>query len=158
MQFQGHLEPTRIYDYSIVSGGAARITIDVSVFGRAPTAIDFQIDTGADVTVISPDDALVMLGSSYMTLDFSRDARSVSAIGVGGLARRVVRDATLQLRSTTAERWWLNLPVLIAEPRPRGTADIGNWGLPSLLGRDFLRHFRLELIYGDTPQVLLKTL
>ena len=158
MQFQGHLEPTRIYDYSIVSGGAARMMIGVSISDRAPVAVDFQIDTGADVTVISPNDAIVILGSSYLTLNFSRDARLVSAIGVGGTARRVVRDATLHLESTEGNPWRIVLPILIAEPVPRAPSRSGNWQLPSLLGRDFLRHFRLELSYGDAPQVLLEPL
>ncbi len=64
----------------------------------------------------------------------------------------------MQLRSTTDELWRVDLPVLIAEPQPVLPSDAGNWGLPSLLGRDFLRHFRLELTYGDSPSVLLDTL
>ena len=158
MQFRGYLKPTQIYAHSIVSGGSAHIEIDIAIAGQMPGSIRFLIDTGADVTVIHPTDAARLLRGEFFALDFLRDTRLVDASGIGGIAKRVVRDATLHLESTEGNHWRITLPILIAEPVPRTSPNTGNWQLPSLLGRDFLRHFRFELVYGDAPQVLLETL
>lgn len=158
MQFRGYLKPTQIYAHSIVSGGSAHIEIGIAIAGQVLGSIHFLIDTGADVTVIHPTDAARVLRGDFFALDFLRDTHLVDASGVGGIAKRVVRDATLHVESTEGDPWQISLPILIAEPVPRAPPDTGNWRLPSLLGRDFLRHFRLELIYGDAPQVLLETL
>ena len=50
------------------------------------------------------------------------------------------------------------MPILFARPTPVEPGDHGNWRLPSLLGRDFLRHFRLELLCGEQRRVALETL
>ena len=50
------------------------------------------------------------------------------------------------------------MPILIARPEPAEPGDHGNWRLPSLLGRDFLRHFRFELFCGERREAALETL
>ena len=71
---------------------------------------------------------------------------------------RVVRDATLGIISNDREPYFLRMRILIAEPTQSAPRGDGNWQLPSVLGRDFLRHFRLELLCGDARRVILETL
>ncbi len=62
-------------------------------------------------------------------------------------------EAQLTLRSDEGQ-YRLSQRVVIPPPANR----ILPRSLPSLLGRDVLRHFRLELTYGGAPSVLLETL
>ena len=91
-------------------------------------------------------------------IDFDHDPRRTPGLGVGGTADRVVRNATLTLRSEDRRLHPIDMPILIARPTPGEPGDHGNWRLPSLLGRDFLRHFRLELLCGEQRRVMLESL
>ena len=64
----------------------------------------------------------------------------------------------LTLNSVNDEMYRIDMPILIACPTPVNPGDHGNWRLPSLLGRDFLRHFRLELLCGEQRRVTLESL
>ena len=79
-------------------------------------------------------------------------------MGVGVGVDRVVHDATLTLRSVEDETYPMEMPILIARPALAEPGDHGNWRLPSLLGRDFLRHFRFELLCGERREAALETL
>ena len=120
--------------------------------------VSFLIDTGSDGTVLHPADAQALLGRRLHQIDFQRDTRRVAGFGVGGAADRVARDASLTLSSANGETYAIDMPILIARPTPAEPGDHGNWRLPSLLGRDFLRRFRLELLCGDRRQITLDTL
>ena len=120
--------------------------------------VRFLIDTGADATVLHPRDAYRLLGDELHRIDFGRDPYHIAGLGVGGGAERVVRDATLTLRSVDGETYPMEMPILIARPTPAEPGDHGNWRLPSLLGRDFLRHFRFELFCGTRREAVLETL
>ena len=120
--------------------------------------IAFLIDTGADATVLHPTDAYRLFRGDLRTIDFDRDPRRVPGLGVGGAVDRVVRDATLTLRSEDHRLHPIEMPILIARPIPSEPGEHGNWRLPSLLGRDFLRHFRLELLCGEERRVMLESL
>ena len=157
MRFLGYVHPTRSLPHSIVSGGAPRIQIRVALDGRGER-VPFLIDTGTDATVLHPRDAQRILGDSLQQIDFERDARRFAGFGVGGAVDRVVRDATLTLSSVENETYTIEMPILIARPTPAEPGDHGNWRLPSLLGRDFLRRFRLELLCGDRRELTLETL
>ena len=157
MQFRVTVRETRTLPHAIVSGGEALIEVLVATDGRQGT-IPFMIDTGADVTVLSPSDSLRVLRDDAFAIDFARDPRRLQIQGIGGGAQYVVRHAVLTLYSTEGERHSLAMPVLIAEPAPPRLAEPGPPQPPSVLGRDFLRHFHLELRCGDQRRALLETL
>ena len=133
------------------------ILIWVSLGGRT-VDVRFLIDTGTDATVLHPTDADRLLGDDLRRIDFDRDLFRVAGLGVGGVADRVTRDAVLTLNAVNDELYRIEMPILIAHPTPAEPGEHGNWRLPSLLGRDFLRHFRLELLCGDRRQLTLETL
>ena len=157
MRFEGVVRPSRRLRHSMVSGGSPRILVRLSLGGRSGD-LWFLIDTGADATVVHPRDAQRFLGDSLQRIDFGRDPYRAAGLGVGGGADRVVRDATLTLRSVDDEVYAMEMPILIARPAPAESGDHGNWRLPSLLGRDFLRHFRFELFCGERREAALETL
>ena len=157
MRFHGFVHPTRSQGHAIVSGGAPLIRVTVALNDRADDA-RFLIDTGADATVLHPTDAHSILGADLYTIDFDHDPHHTTGEGVGGTVDRVVRDATLTLQSEDGRLHSIEMPILIARPTPTEPGEHGNWRLPSLLGRDFLRHFRLELLCGGRRQLTLETL
>ena len=141
----------------MISGGAPLIQIAVALEDRSDD-IWFLIDTGADATVLHPADAQSLLGDGLRRIDFERDPYRAAGVGVGGGVDRVVREATLMLRSVDDETYPMEMPILIARPTPAEPGDHGNWRLPSLLGRDFLRHFRFELLCGQRREAALEIL
>ena len=157
MRFHGDVRPTRRLQHSMVSGGAPLIQIEVALEGRSAD-VSFLIDTGADATVLHPTDARSLLRGGLHRISFEGDSRRVVGLGVGGAADRVVRDVTLTLRSVDGEPYAVEMPILIARPTPAEPGDHGNWRLPSLLGRDFLRHFCFELFCGERREAALETL
>ena len=158
MRFRGYVHPTSSLPHSITSGGAALIRIWVALEEGPIREITFLIDTGSDGSVLHPADAQSLLGGNLHRIDFGGDSRRVAGLGVGGAVDRVARDAALILNSADGETYSLEMPILIARPIPSEPGEHGNWRLPSLLGRDFLRHFRLELLCGDRRRVVLETL
>ena len=157
MRFRGWVSDQQVFPYSVVSGGAAYINVVVSTERRAER-MRFLIDTGADATVLSPLDSWFVMGDRLLSVDFARDPRSVRSRGVGGGAQAIIRDATLTLRSTDGDLYPVDMPVLIAEPDPAIRTAPSASLLPSLLGRDFLRRFHLNLACGDPRSVALETL
>ena len=157
MEFRVTVRESRTLPHAIVSGGEALIEVLVATDGRQGT-IPFMIDTGADVTVLSPADSLRVLRDDAFAIDFINDPRILHIMGIGGGARHVVRDAVLTLYSTEGERHSIAMPILIAEPAPPRLAELGPPQPPSVLGRDFLRHFHLELRCGDQRRARLETL
>ena len=133
------------------------ILIWVSLGGQS-VDVRFLIDTGTDATVLHPPDAKRILSNDLHQIDFDHDPHRTTGEGVGGAVDRVARDATLSLRSEDRRFYPIEMPILIARPTPAEPGDHGNWRLPSLLGRDFLRRFRLELLCGQQRRVTLESL
>jgi predicted aspartyl protease len=101
---------------------------------RIAAFVSFLVDTGADFSAIHPEDAHIL------GVDFLRDfAGAVPAVvgGVGGTAREFRETAILIFRHISGERDELLLELGVASP------SASNRGLPSLLGRDALKHYRL---------------
>ena len=157
MQFRGVIRPSRRLPHGIVSGGAPLLKVQLAVAGRRDD-IWFLIDTGTDATVLHPADAQSLLAGDLQRIDFGSDPYRAAGLGVGGGVDRVVRDAMLTLRSVDGEIYSMEMPILIARPMPAEPGDHGNWRLPSLLGRDFLRHFRFELFCGERREATIETL
>ena len=157
MRFRGYVHPTRALPHSVVSGGAPLIKVSLALQGRSDD-VRFLIDSGSDATILHPTDAQSFLADDLYRIDFERDPRRIAGMGVGGAADRVVRDATLTLRAVDEATYTISMPILIARPTSAEPGDHGNWRLPSLLGRDFLRHFRFELFCGERREAAIETL
>lgn len=153
MRFRGTFLREPSLPGGIVSAGEPAIDILVEA-GVRRALIRFNIDTGATVTILSPDEAAALLGVEYELLDFRSDPRRIAINTYGGVQVGVARDARLTFSSDNAD---VDIHIPIAIPPPPDDR-IAPRPLPSLLGRDVLRHFRLELTYGETPSVLLETI
>ena len=120
----------------------ARLEIDCSLPMVSPIAetIDFLIDTGSISTTLHPRD---MIRSFHLTRGElaapERWNRSRTGIGIGGRVMEFIEAAQLRLRRDDGTLRTFEHDVLIAQL----TSE--NEYLPSLLGWDVLRHFRLTL-------------
>ena len=117
-----------IIGYFALAGATRRpfIRCDVSIPAYpdiAPTSIEFVVDTGSDMTALSPDDA-DSLGLRTVTLDLGQ---TIGGVGSEFSTRVVESRITVQDYSTLH---LLHIPE-VSHP------------MPSLLGRDFLRDFAL---------------
>lgn len=157
MRFIGNVRQLRSLPHSILSGGEAEFEVSVSV-AENQDLVRFVIDTGAEVTVLGPDAALSVLGPAALDIDSAHDPRSLRLLGIGGGAHHIVRDAELILHSSEGERYSVEMPILLAEPHLPGRSDLRAPQPPSLLGRDFLRRFHLELLCGEPRRAVLETL
>ena len=152
MKFHGVVRAAGNGAPGVETVGAPAITVQVEVLGRS-TAVQFDIDTGSAVTILSDADASRLLGVEHGLLEFHADAQRIGLRGLAGLTAGNMLEARLTLRGDEG-RYSLSQRIVIAPPVSRFAPR----PLPSLLGRDVLRHFRLELIYGEAPSVLLKRL
>ena len=118
-------------------------------------AIEFLLDTGASGTVIHPRDAIV-LWDEYLAHDFERDETRREARGVGGAAERIVRNARIAFVTADGERDEIQLAISVARLVAPNAAlgQPGNLNLPSLLGRDVLNYYRVE-VDGPALSVML---
>lgn len=133
----------------------ADITVHEVGFGLgvAHGRVSFLIDSGADRTSLTPDDASRLFGAHYFELNVADDPGLIGLSGVGrGLAPHIVREAELALYRDAGGVGIFELDILIAAPPPPGPDWISP--LPSLLGRDILEHLDLHLSYNP-PSVSL---
>lgn len=121
----------------------------VQELGIAESVV-FELDTGADRTVISDGDAL------RMGIDCSQLDSGVPALGVGGVApTRILKNALLIFIS---DGWLIvkgmkKLEVLVHETDDPNLQQV-LLAIPSLLGRDVLgKKFKLE---SDGKNVVLE--
>jgi hypothetical protein len=103
---------------------------------------DFLIDTGADVTLLAPTDAL------RLGIDTEQLPAGPPSTGVGGIMPTVYANATITLGEQA-----YSIPLRILAPRVRAQRRaLGR--IPSLVGRDILSHFAL-FFEERTERVLL---
>ena len=103
--------------------------------------ISFLVDTGADRTMIMPDD------SKRSGVDFGQLTGNLSIGGVSGPMRTFVEHATVVFADPKVALYVYNLDILIAPDHP----DVSK--TPSLLGRDILDRWRMT--YDPTRDRLL---
>ena len=126
-----------------VEGGLAWVDLRVNVpaLSRQWMPIPFLVDTGSTQSVIVPEDALVLgvdAGSLFP------DPRSRVMPGFGGSLRFITTMA--ELRSDVRGEEQPNsyqVALGIVEPGP------GVRNRPSVLGMDFLRHFRVTISVAE---------
>ena len=74
---------------------AAHVSAQVMIGGRL-VGVDFVIDSGADYSVLGPEDALDVFGPAYLSLDFADPDTSLELSGVGGgVTRLLLRELPL---------------------------------------------------------------
>ena len=132
---------------------AAYVDADVAIDGNS-ASIGMLIDTGSDITTLGPEDALAILGWSYLEIDFTDPTTHLDLTGVGS-AGATIRDALVVFTDEAQQQLVVPVILAIAEPDPRVPGAHGNWLMPSLLGRDVLQFFDLQLGYHP-PSVVLE--
>ena len=102
--------------------------------------IDFLLDTGADATVLHPQDALFRVGIDPTTLDRPDLWPNRQPMGgVGGAGECYIHPAHYAFRHDDGRLQTLSREICIARP------DNANQTLESLLGWDVLQQFRVSL-------------
>ncbi len=122
-----------------------RMSVVVPEFGPIAARFPFIVDTGATATVIHARDALFFFGLSPADLDSSMWTNAITVGGVGGSMLCKESSATFAFQNDDGTIDKIEGTVLIG--------DMRSAGLPSLLGRDLLRLFHLE-IHGDESVAL----
>ena len=126
-------------------------------FGGRAWRVPFMLDTGADVTILQPRNAFLILRDDLFEIDFSDEATSVNVGGVGvGSTRCVVTMTRYSFPTNQGRHFAIDAPILIAEPVPFRESREGNWSRPSTLGRDILHRVGFRLDYRATDPVLLE--
>jgi hypothetical protein len=149
-RFPGYLREVRARVHpDLVVTSRPRINVVVS-FGRGRLRVPFLIDTGADFTILQPDDArqLLRLSQQGSAEPGGSDALTISGIG-SSMEPTTVHRVGLRFIDDHSEAYWFPQSILFADhPSSR------RWNVPSVLGRDVLRRFDLNLSY-DPPSVSL---
>ena len=102
----------------------------------SPERVKLLVDTGASRSVLQPADVR-RIGASPEQI--SADPRTEEWSGVGGSMRVFVTTTLLTFSEDAARERPYRHSMGIAEPTP------SNLTLPSILGMDFIRHFRLTV-------------
>lgn len=125
--------------YFSATWGGPFVWARLTVPGRPPQPVPFLIDTGSPTSIIHANDARMRLKLPIRELEPAGwlPEDTVRRRGVAGVALSRLMDAALDFAHEDGET------ETIAETIELG--GIGSEGLPSLLGWDVLRHFRLDL-------------
>ena len=138
---RGHFQPTRP-DLRQYPSNAPFVS-GALLYGDEIEEIDLLIDTGADHTVISPQDAFNLLGVETYREIFQRNPTlRVSGIGAGSAVQLEV-----QLFLSDSEGGFASFDhtVIVMGLAVDDSGSPLNWSMPSLLGRDIQEHFRLTI-------------
>ena len=128
-----------ISGYFSARWGCPFVWVRLTVQGMPPQPVPFLIDTGSSTTIIHAKDARTRLNLAASELDPTAWAseETVRRRGVAGVALSRLIEATFEFEHDDG------FPQTIAETIELGTLD--SQQLPSLLGWDVLRRFRLDL-------------
>ena len=151
--FPGQFQSRRIAPHpDLITTTKPYVQVELLI-GRERLAVPFMIDTGADFTIVQPRIAAhVLRADARRSRRRGSDIVHISGVGQGSVRTRV-RTVGVSLRDVSNEPYWFTHSVLLAEPVDPGPMS-ATWILPSLLGRDILQRFNLNLSY-DPPSVSL---
>lgn len=120
--------------------------------GNRIIAVNFLIDTGADITTIAPFDAI------NNQIDFSKlKKKKTPSIGIGGVqtCEYEIEDVGFRFRGKNGNPIYAKLDYIdVMEPDPNAKKDSDMFKIPSLLGTDILRS--LKLTYNSHAKLELK--
>jgi hypothetical protein len=128
-----------ISGYFSAKWGCPFVWAQLKVPGRLPEPVPFLIDTGSATSIIHAKDARTRLLLAMSELDPAAwlPEETVRRRGVAGVALSRLMDAAFDFAHEDG-----------ATETVAGVVElggVGSEGLPSLLGWDVLRHFRLDL-------------
>ena len=134
----------------------ARVYVPIDIvsakLGNKIIAINFLIDTGADITTISPLDAI------YHQIDFSKlEKKKGITIGIGGAqsCEYEIRDVVFRFRGVGGNPIYAELDRIdVTDPGPEEKRDLHAFSIPSLLGTDMLQ--KLKFTYNSHAKLELK--
>lgn len=113
---------------------------------NGPIIVRFLIDTGADLTLLSPHDARATLGREvYDAIDFDASPHRVGLVGVGSGGAAVAATIPLLYVRDDGSELLLQQRLLVAQELHAANGSLAVAQAPSLLGRDFLNHFEVLL-------------
>lgn len=125
--------------------------------GRQAWRVPFMLDTGADISMLQPDDAYRILQDGLFNIDFEDEQTTFDVGGVGAYSTRCALAMTSYSFPTSLGRHFtIEAPILIAEPVPFRESREGNWNRVSTLGRDILHRVGFRLDYRSDEPVLLE--
>ena len=124
-----------IRGYVAASSPFVTLQLSFQSINARPRELQFLIDTGAAVTVLHPADA------TSLGIDPNADLAGVPEVnlGVGGGATFHRLMSRLEFTHDDGTRTHYRFALRIAVP------DAANAVLPSILGMDFIQHFRLTV-------------
>jgi|SRR5579871_6959817 len=126
----------------------ARVNLTIDGVTRRPAEVDFIVDSGSHFTCLQPNDATLWAG---ITEEKLRDPyawpATMGGAGIGG-GSIFPMPAAFTFRHESGRRQTIRQTIQIAHLTP------ANMYMPSLMGWDLLRHFRLLLDY-DAGEVHL---
>jgi predicted aspartyl protease len=127
-----------------------RATLQLPGLTQDFVAVDFLVDTGATSSCLHPRDAKIGLGiDPAMLADSSRWPSRRRSNGIGGMATSYVWPAVFQFEHDDGSMQQVTHEIDIAQP------SASNATLPSLLGMNVLRRFRVMVDYVG-QQVILR--
>ena len=136
-----------IEGYFRLKGASRRPYIDIDVsfpdVGSPPIRISFEVDTGAERTVLSPVDGQRLY--DRFGLDIRSMPRGNPIGGIGGVVQTRLVSATLVVGSYETT---MPLPIVDLPPGP--------YDMPSLIGRDIIYDFALFMEHNADRLFLLR--
>ena len=139
----GHFEPLRS-DLRFYSATAPFVASKV-IHGGQLLDIDFLVDTEADSSILSPQDAASLFGiEQYEALFQHEPVISVAGVGRGVGVQQFVQ---LLLFDVVGGSISFNHVMTVMGLALDQEGQPTNWSMPSLLGRDVLEQFCLHLCY-----------
>lgn len=150
-RFRGRFRPVGPQTHPELVLASRPIIAITMMLGRRHEQVRFMIDTGADLSIVSPTATERLFGDEF---DFNSipASRRLPMAGIGpGMVDTVIQRVGLLMTDEDGAGFRFPQTMLFAVPQP-GVA--GRWRVPSVLGRDVLRRFELRLSY-DPPTALL---
>lgn len=123
-------------------------------YGRGHIEQPFLIDTGSDYTILQPTSATRLIAAPDQDRQALRAQDVINVTGIGNaVVRATVRRVGLLVRDELGEAYWFPQSILFADIGS-SQAQLPTRNVPSILGRDVLRRFDLNLSY-DPPSISL---